>query len=51
MKTINKTFCNICEMETPQVEVICIDILNDESWSEPRCKYCFDDTLEPEDRY
>lgn len=51
MKTIYTAFCNICEFDTPQVEVICIDVMNDESWTEPRCKYCFDDTLEPEDRY
>jgi hypothetical protein len=51
---INETefdFCEICDNVTPLVEVICIDAMNDESWSEPRCKYCFDSELEWEDRY
>jgi hypothetical protein len=51
MKTIDKAFCTICEMDTPQVEVICIDVMNDESWTEPRCKYCFEDDCGWEELY
>jgi hypothetical protein len=44
-------FCDICDNYTPQTEVYHIDTIKDESWSESECKYCFDDSLEWEDRY
>jgi hypothetical protein len=43
-KVIETKYCKVCEYETPLAEVICIDILNDFSWTEPRCKPCFDDS-------
>jgi len=50
-KNVTLAYCEICETLTPEIEVICMDIASDESWSEPRCKYCFDSQLEWEERY
>jgi hypothetical protein len=44
-------FCEICDAYTPTVEVIQINTMLDESWSEPECKYCFEDSLDWEERY
>ncbi len=50
-KNVTLAYCEICEALTPEVEVVCMDIASDESWSEPQCKYCFDSQLEWEERY
>jgi hypothetical protein len=50
-KVIERKYCEVCEYETPLAEVICIDIMNDTSWSEPRCKPCFDFDLPWEELY
>jgi len=44
-------FCDICENATPSVEVYHMDIATDQSWSETHCKYCFDDSLDWEEKY
>ena len=50
-KVIERAYCEVCEYETPIAEVVCIDIVNDTSWSEPRCKPCFDFDLPWEELY
>lgn len=50
-KDVTLAYCEICEAMTPEVEVWCADLVSDESWSEPQCKYCFDSNLEWEERY
>jgi hypothetical protein len=50
-KDVTLAYCEICEGMTPEVEIIVMDTHLDESWSEPRCKYCFDDSLTWEERY
>jgi hypothetical protein len=50
-KEVTLAYCEICESLTPQTEVFHLDLNTDESWSEPECKYCFDDSLEWEERY
>jgi hypothetical protein len=50
-KDVTLAYCEICENMTPLTEVIHVDLLNDESWTEPECKYCFDSNLDWEERY
>ncbi len=50
-KDVTLAYCEICEALTPEVEVVCMDLASDESWSEPQCKYCFDSQLDWEERY
>ena len=50
-KNVTLAYCEICENMTPLTEVIHVDLLNDESWTEPECKYCFDSNLDWEERY
>jgi hypothetical protein len=51
MKTIKKAFCETCGYETPLAEVICLDVLNNDSWTELRCKPCFDYSIPWEERW
>ena len=50
-KNVTLAYCEICEAMTPEVEVWCSDIVNDESWTEEQCKYCFDSNLDWRERY
>ena len=44
-------YCEVCEYKTQQVEVIMIDTRLDESWSEPKCRNCFESDIDWQDLY